>query len=673
MVYCGKPSKGCSSCRERKIRCDQKEPGCGQCEKRQQECPGYRNLVDLMFRDESAHVKRKATKTRTRISGKPPTASNAPGVPEPPGLSGSAPSSSGTEPENSAPYPRTTTTATDTRRKPAPALAVVTQPVPVRSRQRQAPWPSPPEPAYPPSNDDSDDEDGSLPSPEEGNWPTSPPTTLLYALAPSYQERGTAFFFSRYVSVDENACYQNYDFVFDIWRPASMLPSRQVDGVMASMTAVGLAGLADLTKCHRTMDWARRSYGTALRLTNDALRDPSEAVKDTTMLSILVLNTYEMLTGRSPQTVRAWQEHLNGASALAKMRGLAQFRSRAGVRMFIMLTHIALTSCIQRSLPMPPSLVELRNQLGMLSPPGDPNWRMSGPIYRVMQLRHDIKRGKLRQTEAIVDQLAKVDNEFVDIIADLPESWHYRLVNLSQSHPAVFDGFHCHVYPALGLAATWNGIRSLRMLVHETIIGELCKDLGEQPILSWPYEAKFQLAKSVDALEKLRDAILASVPQHFGVVNYNDAKPEDRGLPVTLVRARRPPIRVVSSPATSASSSPECPSADDPPRPGSFSGPTLHDPIQMEGVSNSAERFMILASASNTIVWPLYLLGVSSSGTPEVREYVIDRLQAILKEASLQQAGGVAQMVRNTQVSIPWSDLPWDQMPQLPTLPRVLV
>ncbi|KAF5515128.1 Beauvericin cluster-specific repressor BEA4 [Colletotrichum fructicola] len=526
MVYCGKPSKGCSSCRERKIRCDQKEPGCGQCEKRQQECPGYRNLVDLMFRDESAHVKRKATKTRARICGKPPTASNAPGAPEPPGLSGSAPSSSGTEPENPAPYPRTTNRATDARRKPALALAVITQPV------------------------------------------------SLIAITGRRQ--------LAYVTTDDLV---NYDFVFDIWRPASMLPSRQVDGVMASMTAVGLAGLADLTKCHQTMDWARRSYGTALRLTNDALRDPSEAVKDTTMLSILVLNTYEMLTGRSPQTVRAWQEHLNGASALAKMRGLAQFRSRAGVRMFIMLTHIALTSCIQRSLPMPPSLVELRNQLGMLSPPGDPNWRMSGPIYRVMQLRHDIKRGKLRQTEAIVDQLAKVDNEFVDIIADLPESWHYRLVNLSQSHPAVFDGFHCHVYPALGLAATWNGIRSLRMLVHETIIGELCKDLGEQPILSWPYEAKFQLAKSVDALEKLRDAILASVPQHFGVVNYNDAKPEDRGLPVTLVRARRPPVRVVPSPATSASSSPECPSADSPPRPGSFSGPTLHDPIQMEGGS----------------------------------------------------------------------------------------
>ncbi|RSM02497.1 hypothetical protein CEP52_007950 [Fusarium oligoseptatum] len=71
MVYCGKPSGGCSNCRLRKIRCDQKEPSCGQCEKRNQACPGYRNLVDLMFRDESSHVINKAAKTRSRpVTGK---------------------------------------------------------------------------------------------------------------------------------------------------------------------------------------------------------------------------------------------------------------------------------------------------------------------------------------------------------------------------------------------------------------------------------------------------------------------------------------------------------------------------------------------------------------------------------------------------------------------------
>ncbi|KAL0930766.1 C6 finger domain-containing protein [Colletotrichum truncatum] len=664
MVYCGKPSKGCSSCRERKIRCDQKEPSCGQCEKRQQQCPGYRNLVDLMFRDESSHVIKKAAKTRARGRARQPTASIAAAEAPEHGFAGPF----NTDTESSDPLPQISKGASPRRPTPSRALSVVTQNVSIRNRPRLTPWVSPPDPAYFQDEDsDNENDDGLLPSPDEGNWPASPPATLLYSLSPSYQERGTAYFFSRYVSVDENACYQNYDFIFDIWRPSSMVPGRQVDGVMASMTAVGLAGLSDLTKCTRTMDWARRSYGTALRLTNEALRDPSEAVKDTTMLSILILTTYEMLTGRNPQTVRAWQEHLNGAAALAKMRGLGQFRSKAGVRMFIMLTHIALISCIQRSMPMPQPLVDLRNQLGMLSPPGDPNWRMSGSIYKVLQLRHDIKRGKLKHKDAIIDQLSKVDEEFVDIIADLPESWHYRPVSLSQAHPAVFDGYHCHVYPALTLAATWNGIRSIRMLVHETIIGELFKCCHDQQILSWTYAAKLQLAKSVDTLEKLRDAILASVPQHFGVVGFRDARPESHGLPVAVVKVRRPPLRATPSPTTSALSSPGSPSAS-PSSPGAFNGPTLHDPTQAADLDNSAERFMTLASASNTIVWPLYLLGVSSSCTHEIKEYVIGRLQAILEETSLMQAGGVAQMVRSKEISIPWSDLPWDEMPNPPAL-----
>ncbi|KAH6989653.1 hypothetical protein BKA56DRAFT_258911 [Ilyonectria sp. MPI-CAGE-AT-0026] len=53
MVYTGKPSTGCSACRERKIRCDQIEPSCSQCLRREQICPGYRNPANTMFRDEN--------------------------------------------------------------------------------------------------------------------------------------------------------------------------------------------------------------------------------------------------------------------------------------------------------------------------------------------------------------------------------------------------------------------------------------------------------------------------------------------------------------------------------------------------------------------------------------------------------------------------------------------
>ncbi|WYZ40291.1 hypothetical protein EsH8_IV_000632 [Colletotrichum jinshuiense] len=654
MVYCGKPSKGCSSCRERKIRCDQGEPGCGQCEKRQQQCPGYRNLVDLMFRDESSHVIKKAAKTRARGRTKNPQASGTvPGAPVP----------DSADPESSHPTSRTSAKPGTRRHLPSRPLALLDRNITIRSRPQHIQWAASPTGYL--ENDESDsDSDNLLPSPDEGSWPTTQKVALLYSLSPSYQERGTAYFFSRYVTVDENACHQNYDFMFDVWRPASMLPSRQVDGVMASMTAVGLAGLSSLTMCPKMMDWSRRSYGTALQLTNDALRDPVEAVKDTTMLSILILGTYEMLSGRNNQTVRAWQNHINGASALAKMRGLNQFRTRAGARMFVMLTHIVIINCMQRDMAMPQPLVELRNQLGMLSGGTDPNWRLSGPIYKVMQLRYDIKSGKLSQTGDIIDQLLKVDQEFVVIIDDLPDFWKYRPVRLSTAHSAVLDGHHCDVYPTLGLAATWNGVRSIRMMVHETIIGELFKCFHEHTILSWPYEAKLQLAKSVELLEKLRDTILASVPQHFGIVSFKDAMSGRVGLSAAIVKAKKPPVRIVPSPTTSASSSPPSSAGDSPRRPAAFNGPTLHDPTQAKGRSDDADRFMTLASASNTIVWPLYLAGVSSCCTREVKEYVVERLHAILEESGLMQARGVALMVRNKEVCIPWSDVPWERMPQ---------
>ncbi|KAK1464418.1 hypothetical protein CCUS01_07991 [Colletotrichum cuscutae] len=644
MVYCGKPSKGCSNCRERKIRCDQKEPGCGQCEKRQQQCPGYRNLVDLMFRDESSHVIKKAAKTKARGRLKNAQASSA--------GSSSENVIASTDHDSSDPSPPGTAVRPSVRRQYPPRPTETTmQNMTIRHRPRQIQWSS--------SSSDSDDD-------EDGPWSMAPRARPLYSLSPSYQERGTAFFFSRYVSMDENACHQNYDFIFDVWRPASMLPSRQADGVMASIAAVGLAGLSHLTMCAEMMDWSRRSYGAALKMTNDALRDPVEAVKDTTMLSILVLGTYEMLSGRTNQTVRAWQNHLNGASALAKMRGLGQFTTRAGARMFMMLTQIVLINCMQRDMPMPQSLIDLRNQLGMLSGGTDPGWRLSGPIYKVMQLRYDINSGKLNQTADIINQLSSVDQDFADVIADLPEMWRYRSVRLATSHPSVFDGHRCDVYATLGLAATWNGVRSIRMMVHETILGELFKCFQGQHIMLWPYEAKLQLAKSVELLEKLCETVLASIPQHFGVVNFRDALfgGGGGGSPSAIVPVTKSPSRIVRSPSISASSSSPSSVAETPPGPRSFNGPTLQDPTYAKGRSNDAERFMTLASASNTIVWPLYLVGVSSCCTQEVKDFVVDRLKAILEESGLMQAHGVALMVRDKEVYIPWSDVSWNRMPQ---------
>lgn len=82
MVYHGVVSKGCEGCRRRKVKCDQRKPRCLRCEKASIQCPGYRNLADVLFRDESWRIAR-----RVRIlSGDVPVPQSRPASSEHPSL-----------------------------------------------------------------------------------------------------------------------------------------------------------------------------------------------------------------------------------------------------------------------------------------------------------------------------------------------------------------------------------------------------------------------------------------------------------------------------------------------------------------------------------------------------------------------------------------------------------
>lgn len=488
--------------------------------------------------------------------------------------------------------------------------------------------------------------------------PTSAVWRVHYPLSRSLQERGTAFFFSRYVAVDFG-CYQNYDFVYDVWKPPKS-DREHIDCVTASMAAVGLAGLSKITRSPDTMVQARQSYGSALQLTNAALQDPSEAVKDSTMLSVLILGTYEFITGRTPQTMRAWKNHVNGAAALTRMRGIAPFRTKAGTRMFLMLCHSVLISCIQGGLPMPQAMLNLRDELGQFTNTNDPTWRIVEPICRALQIRHDIKMGRLTDTDDIVAQLTDVDDEFAKIVDEMPRSWRYQCAKVNKPNAAIL-GSWCHIYRGFSQATTWNGMRTIRILVQETILEQLCSSMARTP--APPMHHQVRLVRAMRMLELLGEAVIASTPQHFGVVSARDAKPDGKGK-LEFVSATRPPDPIASacpipSMRPQRHRTPESPG-------GGSSRPTLLDPTQSCDGRGDPERFMTLASASNTIVWPLYTLGMSSSCTHETRQYIIDRLNAIYVETGLDQAHIVKQLIQEKSESPPWDSIPQVRLPEIP-------
>ena len=498
--------------------------------------------------------------------------------------------------------------------------------------------------------------DNLLPSPESGSWPETPGhINVLYTLAPTCQERGTAYFFSRYVTTNDNVCHQRFDFVYDVWKPGSPSSDRQVDGVLASMTAVGLVGLASTIKSTELQEAARKAYGTALRLTNCALKDPAEAARDTTLLSVLILGLFELITEHTPRTAKAFQEHVNGAAALAKLRGSSQFRTPAGIKMFLLLCQRITISCAQQEMPMPATLVNLRKELAKFMEPTDPTWRIAMPVYEVLQIRHEIKRQVLTSPEAIISRLLAVERDIEGVIEHFPTSWHYRPLQVTRRHPAIL-GDLCHMYPSMSHASTWNEVRTVRVLVLETIIAELHMDSQSSAprLVSNGYKQVLHEAK--EKLKSVVEAINASVPHQLGLLNNRGSHIENvtpATTPISCVEIRQTP-----SPPTSPAS--QAPSAVSHAKihlsalAGEPQGPTLANPLRAKNGEDEARRFMLLASAPNALIWPLYMVGMSSACTGPMKGYVIERLRMLYMETSLKQADDVANLLEARHVSVEW-------------------
>ncbi|KAL1842854.1 hypothetical protein VTJ49DRAFT_4021 [Mycothermus thermophilus] len=634
MVYCGKPSKGCSNCRERKIRCDQKEPGCGQCEKRHQKCPGYRNLVDLMFRDESSHVIKKA-KERARKKANSGKRLSPPSTPS---------TSEGRLSVTPEPGPRPSSLV-------VPPTPVMSSPATIKAEP---------------------DNDNMLISAESGCWPSTPAIALAqkYHLTPSCQERGVAWFFSRFVTVAEMVPHLKFDFLRDVWQASSSQRDAQIDSVLASMTAVGLMGMASTTRSPGLRDAARKSYGTALRLTQSALENPLEAEKDTTMLSVLILGLFEMLSENTEHvaSVEAFQRHINGAAELAVMRGPAQFRTRAGSRMFSMLCQRYVVSCAQRNEPMRDDLIALWHQMPQTAESRHPSRELMPLVWKVLQLRSERNKGLLTNPETTIERLLALDREFEDLTNRMPLSWKHRVFRLKQYHPAVFDGF-CHQYTSLYHANVWNHILTTRLLLLETVLSEISRDLAS-------FAPTLDPAHYLDLYHKTRRRmryfvrdITASVPQQLGLMNSDDGSISfsDDDIPpiatVEILATPSPPTSPASRTSDATGSAFGCSPISTPrarfPQQQTHpyylhhdSGLTIFD---VTGARTSAaagcveedeaERYMLLASAPRTLVWPLFVAGMSTACSPAMRAYLIGRLHTLYLESGIRQAEAVANML----------------------------
>lgn len=332
MVFCGKPSGGCYSCRSKKSRvrqtrfraptslfsydlrdavinkpqCDQRPEGCGQCKRTKRKCPGYRVLADVIFRNESDNVIQKFK-------------------------------------------------AKEAKKMAAMSLASV---------------PSP-------SSQGSDC--GSLESLELVMQMPAP--MVSYGVAQPLEDQALLFFVANYVISCRGPVRGHLDYVADLYQ-TDYLP----EALMSSMRAVGLAGYSHAVHAPSLMNQARHQYLRAIQLTNAALNSPTDVRKDATLMAIMILGIFETVTGCNQRSLTAWAEHIAGAAALLKLRGLDQLSTGAGRRLFIQVSSNLMISCIQRGIYLPDYIIKWTAEARKFLPALDPAWDVQELMMEFTQL-----------------------------------------------------------------------------------------------------------------------------------------------------------------------------------------------------------------------------------------------------------------------------------------------
>ena len=175
-------------------------------------------------------------------------------------------------------------------------------------------------------------------------------------LEPSLEEQGTNYFFANFVAPKTQETSGPFYYLHDAVKDG-------IDDLLkACIVATGLAGLSNVSKSRQLMGHARKEYTSALGYINAALASPTDTIKDSTLIGIIILAVYESTAGAWMLTLKAWTQHINGAAALVRLRGRSQFKTRVGRVIFLQATSHLLISCVQREMSIPHQIIELRNE-----------------------------------------------------------------------------------------------------------------------------------------------------------------------------------------------------------------------------------------------------------------------------------------------------------------------
>lgn len=433
MVYRGKPSAGCENCRKAKKRCGLEQPSCDRCVKLKKPCTGYRDTSELQIQDESAAVRQKAERQKSK---------NAPAA--------SRPGSRLLAPPSTA---------------PTAAASPICMPTPLSMISDSSSGSDSTIDIDPSEDDHLEHAILNINDGIQGGGSvlgTALMLSISNAIRPKPNDVATIYFFNQFTAPGQ------WEYIRDIASQPKLDPCLEL-----AIQACGMAAMTNVELVPAGREYARSHYGEALGLLNEALRDPERSRSDEALLAVSMLGYYENISCDSNQSMLSWKAHTAGATQMLKLRGKAQFKSHVGRILFREIRAQILIACLWDDREAPAFLQEYQPELEAQSQDDFRGiWKIADSLtdlyYRFAKLRKQLIVHTISDQHG-VEISAELERDLiqwsVDAVAE-HEFWQYYELEVEESEH-VWDA---KVYAYAGNPApnTWNQWRILRTMLSRT-------------------------------------------------------------------------------------------------------------------------------------------------------------------------------------------------------------
>ncbi|KAH6678566.1 hypothetical protein B0J14DRAFT_635667 [Halenospora varia] len=414
------------------------------------------------------------------------------------------------------------------------------------------------------------------------------------------------------VFIDDRAfCYFHTTFVTGQSRSFKYLEAIYASTSTHLSTSILAVGLASLSRAVRSYDIeirARKAYASALQLVNTTL-GTTQATDDATLSTVMLLDQFEKIIPPPNRSTSALTNHLNGASALMKMRGPGQFQTKTGLEMFIHMSSHLLVNCMQHEIPLPQDYLNLRTYATNFFDTSDISWRLSQVTVEYIAFRVAIKEGRLFDPETIIRATSEMDEQMAGLLGDIPPFWRYQSVPIDHPTDLVF-GEHYDLYVDYRVLEALNMIRAGRFPLFELIREQA--GLSLEPL---SLECEMMVLQASENQEETVGLICACVPQQAGYLSDNEDALSARYSPEPEFELSGSTSTASSSPSSSTESS----------------SPKFCTPRSLR--LNSSH-----ASSAYSLIWPLFTAANSSYTAPEARGWIIRQLRTIGISLGLEKA-----------------------------------